>query len=104
MNTERDIREAMMRAASGKHGAIEVSAIEINRIGLFACQANDALAFIRLACESAVAQGGGINPKSILDFLSDNKLMLKELSNGEIIDEKSGNEDAGRQSAGAAVA
>jgi hypothetical protein len=99
LNTERDIRDAMVRAATGKHGAIEVSTIEIHRISHFACQANDALAFIRMACEQAVAQGGGINPKSILDFLTLNNLMLKELSDAQIT-----TEDQGCEPAGAAVA
>lgn len=84
MNCSRPLPEAMLRAALNLRNAkTELSAREMQEIAHFACTAHDGLAFIREACECAAAQGAAINPESLLTFLSDNNLMLKELSNGQ---------------------
>ena len=99
MNTPFEDREAMVRAALSLRAAKgELSAQQIQRIALFACRANDMLAFFAEAASRAVALGVAIEPQGLLDTLKDNDLILKELSNGQITE----TENQGRQSAGAA--
>lgn len=100
MNIQRDLREMIVRAALSPRAAKwELSANDTHQMALFAARAHDALAFVRIAAEHARDQGGAIEPQSLLDFLTDNNLMLVELSNGKEI-----TQDQGNQPAGAAVA
>ena len=93
MNVRRSFTDGMKCSALNLRVAkSELSANQIQSISQFGCTAWDALAFIRIAAESAIAQGGAINPESIIAFLTDNNLMLKELSHGQ--DERHDQPDA----------
>jgi hypothetical protein len=100
MNVKRELREAMLRAALSRRAALsELSAQEIHAIARFAAEANDALAFLRQMAELAKGLDAAVKPEAILDFLTDNNLMLVEMPNGKEITESSRSEPAGAANA-----
>ena len=77
MNIHITRTEAMRRGASSPRFAMSaLSAAQMHEICVFGCTANDALALIAQAAQSAREQGGALDPESLLAFLADNNLML----------------------------